>query len=132
MSSGIFNRNLLAIAVLGALAVPAFAEEGAGATDFKSMVTEGSASLNFRYRYEYVDDDAFDRTAKASTLRSRLTFASAAYKGFSFLTEFDNVTNIGDDKYNSTTNGNTQYPVIERSSLETPVRISSNRRMQTP
>ena len=112
MSSGIFNRNLLAIAVLGALAVPAFAEEGAGATDFKSMVTEGSASLNFRYRYEYVDDDAFDRTAKASTLRSRLTFASAAYKGFSFLTEFDNVTNIGDDKYNSTTNGNTQYPVV--------------------
>ena len=111
MSKGNFRRQILATAVLAAIAMPSFGDE-AGATDFKSMVTEGTAKFDFRYRFEYVDDDNIDRTAKASTLRSRLTFASASYKGFSFLTEFDNVTNIGDAKYNSTTNGNTEYPVV--------------------
>ncbi len=92
-------------------ALPVSAQE-APAQDFTSMFTEGKASLNFRYRYEYVDDDARDRNARASTLRSRLTFTSATYRGFSFLTEFDDVTAIGADDYNSTANGKLQYPVI--------------------
>ena len=103
--------SILAAAVLGASISPAFAEDNP-ATDFTSMFTDGKASFNFRYRYEYVDQDGFDRNAKASTLRSRLTFTSAAYNGFSFLTEFDDVTAIGSDDYNSTANGNTQYPVV--------------------
>lgn len=105
------TRSLLAVAVMGVSAVPAFAQKSSP-TDFTSMFTDGKTSFNFRYRYEYVDDDAKSRNAKASTLRSRLTFTSAQYKGFSFLTEFDDVTAIGDDDYNSTANGNVEYPVV--------------------
>ena len=49
----------LAIALCGSAAIQA--EE---VTDLKSMVTEGDVSLDFRYRYEHVDDDAFDRVAR--------------------------------------------------------------------
>ncbi|QFU74297.1 hypothetical protein EY643_00785 [Halioglobus maricola] len=111
MAVSFMRRSILAATVAGAMTAPAYAEE-ADSTSFTSMFTEGKASFNFRYRYEYVDQDGIDRNAKASTLRSRLTFTSAAYKGFSFLTEFDDVTAIGDDDYNSTANGNTQYPVV--------------------
>ena len=75
-------------------------------------VSDGTAKLDFRYRYEYVDDDAFSRNAKASTLRSRLTLATAAYRGLTFLVEFDNVAYIGDDNFNSTDNGKVEYPVV--------------------
>ena len=111
MAVSTIRRSILAAALLGTSISPAFAEEKT-ADDFTSMFTEGKASLNFRYRYEYVDEDNFSRNAKASTLRSRLSFASADYKGFSFLTEFDDVTAIGSDDYNSTANGNVEYPVV--------------------
>ncbi|TGD73011.1 hypothetical protein E4634_12050 [Mangrovimicrobium sediminis] len=113
MAASIQRRTLLATAVLGALASPAFAEDAAPSpTTFTEMFTLGKASLDFRYRFEYVEQENIDKEAEASTLRSRLTFASAAYKGFSFLAEFDDVTAIGDDNYNSTSNGNTEYPVV--------------------
>lgn len=76
------------------------------------MFTQGDASFDFRYRYEYVDQNDIGPEAKASTLRSKLTFASAAYKGLSFLTQFSNVSYIGDDNFNSTENGKTRYPVV--------------------
>ena len=76
------------------------------------MATEGKASLDLRYRYENVDQDNLHRTASANTLRSRLTLESASWGGVSGLAEVDNVWDFGSDNYNSTENGNTQYPVI--------------------
>ena len=78
----------------------------------QSMVTEGSASLDFRYRYENVDQDGFDDDAEASTLRSRLTLETGNFSGFSALLEFDDVTAIGPDDYNSTSNGKIEFPII--------------------
>lgn len=77
-----------------------------------SMVTDGKLNLDLRYRYEFVDEDGFSDEANASTLRTRLGFESASYQGFSFLTEFSNVSYVGDDDFNSTTNGKTNYPVV--------------------
>ncbi|MEM0955953.1 MAG: alginate export family protein [Pseudomonadota bacterium] len=91
---------------------PALADEDMAATSLSEMITKGKASLNFRYRYEGVSDDRFDEDAGASLLRSRLTLASATYKGFSSLLEVDNVTSIGDSDYNSTENGNGEFPVV--------------------
>jgi hypothetical protein len=76
------------------------------------MVTEGKVNFDFRYRYEFVDQDGIDKDAGASTLRSRLTYQSAELRGISFLAEFDNVSVIGSERYNSTENGKTQYPVV--------------------
>lgn len=107
------RHTKLFLALLGVGATSAFGQEaGSGTTAFTDMFTDGKASFDFRYRYEYVDDDASSRNAKASTLRSRLTFTSASWQGLSFLAEFDDVTAIGDDDYNSTANGKTQYPVV--------------------
>jgi hypothetical protein len=111
MTTSLTIRSLLTTAILGVCITTVHAEIPVS-NDFKSMFTEGKTSFNFRYRYEFVDDGNIDDDANASTLRSRLTFTSAAYKGFSFLTEVDDVTEIGSDNYNSTANGNTSYPVV--------------------
>jgi hypothetical protein len=76
------------------------------------MVTDGKASVDFRYRFEGVDEDGFADGAQASTLRSRLTLESATLNGFSALLEMDDVRTVGWDDYNSTVNGKTQYPVV--------------------
>ncbi|MCZ6723848.1 MAG: alginate export family protein [Gammaproteobacteria bacterium] len=77
-----------------------------------SMVKGGTASVDFRYRYEGVDEAGFDQNAKASTLRTRLTLASASLNNFSALLEMDDVRTIGWDDYNSTTNGKSPFPVV--------------------
>ncbi len=104
-------RAPLLAAAFALSASPALAEP-ATVDDFTSMFTEGKASLNFRYRFEFVDQDGFDKDAEASTLRSRLTFTTATYKGFSGLLEFDDLSDVGSDDFNSTANGNTEFPVV--------------------
>jgi alginate export protein len=86
--------------------------ENAPAQGFTEMFSKGKVGVDFRYRYEYVDENGFDDEAKASTLRSLLTFESAQYAGFSLLTQLANVAYIGPDDFNSTENGKTQYPVV--------------------
>ncbi len=77
--------------------------------------SEGKANLSMRYRYEFVEQDSFDRDANASTLRTRFNFKTDAYKGFSFFTEFDNVSRVFSDNYNSgagTSPNRTRFPVV--------------------
>ena len=92
------RKNALMLFVLVFLAFSVSAQsQSETAQTATDMVTEGEVSLTFRYRYEYVDQDSFDRNARASTLKSRLTFKSTQYRGLSFLAEVDNVSYIGDD-----------------------------------
>ena len=77
--------------------------------------TSGHAQISFRYRYEFVDSDGFDRDANASTLRTRLNYSTDNYKGMTFFVEFDNVSEVYGDNFNSgagTSPTRTQYPVI--------------------
>jgi hypothetical protein len=62
--------------------------------DMAGMFSQGEVGFKFRNRYEMVEDENFDRNAKASTLLSRMTFTAAVYRGFSFLGEFDNVSYV--------------------------------------
>ena len=83
------------------------------ATSFSEMFTKGDAKFNFRYRYEYVDEDNPKETAKASTLKSRVTLSTAAYEGFSALLEVDDVSQIGNERYGTPSNGmGAQYSVV--------------------
>lgn len=75
-------------------------------------VKSGTVALDFRYRFEGVDQDGISKDAKASTLRSRITATSGSLHGFTVLGEIDNISDIGADKFNSTENGKTQYPVV--------------------
>jgi len=110
------KKTLMAVAVssgliAGAFGVSAQANE-AFTDDLSKMVTDGKVNFDFRYRFEFVDQDGISKDAEASTLRSRMTFNSAQLNGFSFTTEFDNVSVIGSERYNSTENGKGEYPVV--------------------
>jgi len=81
-------------------------------TKFSELISEGTAAVDFRYRYETVEERGFAENAKGGTLRSRLTLTTATLQGFSGQLEADNVSNVGPEDYNSTENGKTGYPVI--------------------
>ncbi|MCV6604035.1 MAG: hypothetical protein OIF34_01930, partial [Porticoccaceae bacterium] len=87
----------------------AFAE---AANSFSEMLGKGELDLNFRYRYEYVDQQGIENSAGASTLKSRLTYKSASYNNFRLIGEVDNVSAIGAEQYRTPTNGNTQFPIV--------------------
>ncbi len=76
------------------------------------LFKQGRAYLNFRYRYENVDQDSIAKNANASTLRSRLGFESAQYKAFKGAIEIEDVRQLGNDLYNDTLNGKTSYPIV--------------------
>lgn len=106
-----YRKSGVALASLLALgAVPAMAE---GVVDGLSRAVEQSnTALSFRYRYESVDQDGLPHDANASTLLSRLTWKSGTVRGFSALFEADNVSYLGDDDFNNTTNHKPTYPIV--------------------
>ena len=102
--------------IVGGLLLACCATNSWGADGITTSVVEavkaGTVALDFRYRFEGVDQDGIDKDAEASTLRSRITAESGSLHGFTVLGEVDNVTVVGSDKYNSTENGKTRYPVV--------------------
>ena len=80
--------------------------------DWVEWMQRGRFWLNARLRYEHVDQDGFSSTANAYTLRTALGFETAKWEGFSGTLEFEDVTPLFEENYNSTTNGKTQYPLV--------------------
>jgi len=72
----------------------------------------GRAWLRFRYRFENVDQPSFAKEANASTLRTVLGYESALWQDFRLTLEFEDVTAIGEERYNSLSNGMTEFPVV--------------------
>ena len=72
----------------------------------------GDVWLDVRYRFENVDQDGFSRDADANTLRTRLGYKTAAYRSLSGLLEFEHITAIGSENFNSTINGRTAFPTV--------------------
>ena len=72
----------------------------------------GKPILDVRYRFETKDQDGFTEDAYANTVRTRFGYETGEVYHLKFLLEFENVFDIGNDHYNSTTNGLTQFPVI--------------------
>jgi len=106
--------KLLSICIAAHALVPAVETRGEGTWGdaLAGAVEEGKVSLDFRYRFETVDQDGIDEEAEASTMRSRITLQSGKIGGFQGLIEADNVTSVGPNDYNSTANGKTDYPVV--------------------
>jgi hypothetical protein len=80
----------------------------------KESLQQGRFWMNFRYRFESVDQEGFDQDAQASTLRTRLGYESAAFHHWTGLVEFSGVSALpgGYGDYDDTINGKTDYPVI--------------------
>jgi len=82
------------------------------ATTLDEALSSGKATLDVRYRYEYVDQNNSLKNANASTLRSRLGYGSGDYHGIMAYLEFENITAVGAEDYNSGANGKTSYSVV--------------------
>jgi hypothetical protein len=91
---------------VGASIAPAYAAE-----TFADALREGDAIIDLRARYESVEQGGFASDAEALTTRLRAGFQTAPLKGTAFLAEGVIVDDLVDD-YNSTTNGQTDYPVV--------------------
>ena len=61
----------------------------------------GTTSVRFRYRYEFVTDEAFRLDAHASTVRTTLGYETLQYHGLSLGVEVENVRPIGNDLYDN-------------------------------
>ena len=104
------GRNAtLIVLTAGSLAATQVARADA---DPSATLATGKATLSFRVRHEYVDQEGASNTANALTLRPRFTWTSAAYGNWTYGLEADYVTPIGNERFNSTTNGETSFPVV--------------------
>jgi len=106
------SRTILALAVATLLASAPGARAETLSDQLAASVKESTVNLNFRYRFEAVDDDAFSKDAWANTIRSRLTVAPKPINGFGVLLEVDDVRDIGADNFNDTRNGVTDRPLV--------------------
>ena len=110
-----YLRVLFAVlSTAGLLAPTVHAEE---APTLLEAFTKGKPILTFRYRYENVNDDAFDKEAHASTLRTVVGYKTQTWKGLGLHIEAENVATIGNDLYNNVgagdlNNGVTDRPVV--------------------
>ncbi|UZE95705.1 alginate export family protein [Alkalimarinus alittae] len=84
--------TLSALAIAIASTSTAFAAEQA--TTFEEAMTGGEASLSFRYRYEFVDQDGFNKDTNSSTLKTRLNYKTQQYQNATAFIEFDNNTEV--------------------------------------
>ncbi len=103
-------RTALATTLLLISASPALA-----ADSLKTAFTEGDWGLNFRWRFEDVNQDPFNKDATGIPLRARLNFTTADLNGFSFKIEYDYIFGFCIDTYNQgggNTPGNGDFPVI--------------------
>lgn len=85
------------------------------ADTFSEAFTQGDLGISFRYRFEHVEQDNFDKNAMASTLRARLNLKTDDWKGFGLFVEFDYVAKIGWNDFNAAagnTPDKTEYPVV--------------------
>lgn len=81
-------------------------------SSLEKFMSDSKTQLDLRYRFEAVEQSGFDKDAAANTLRTRLSFTSGAINGVKLGLEFDDVRHLLDDDFNSTQNGNTNYPVV--------------------
>ena len=75
-------------------------------------LTGGKANADIRVRYETVEQNNALEDATAVTARTRLGYTTGEYKDFSAFVEMESVSALGDEDYNSKTNGKATYSVI--------------------
>jgi len=80
-----------------------------GITD---AIMDGKVDLSLRYRFEHVDQASFRRDANASTLQTLLGYHTGSFYDISAYLQFRNVVVVGEERYNSTINGQVTRPVV--------------------
>ncbi len=105
------TRFKCAVVVMAILSYPGVVVAGDSAS-LSEAITGGKAGLDMRYRLETVEQDNILQEATASTVRTALGYTTGGYHNFFGYIEFEDVSALGDDDYNSTVNNNIQYSVV--------------------
>ena len=74
------------------------------AASLKDAIKGSNVDLNFRLRYEDVEQDNALDDASALTLKSRVTVTTKPYKNFQAQLEVDNTTELADENHFDTQN----------------------------
>jgi hypothetical protein len=106
MSFAGMSGMMMATACAATVATAARAADTLGAA-----LREGDLIVDVRSRYEGVDQGGFGAEAEALTNRLRVGYQTAPWNGTAFLLEGVVIDDLV-DRYNSTVNGETQYPVV--------------------
>jgi hypothetical protein len=80
--------------------------------DSASIILGGKLIFEMRPRYESVEQTGIINEASSATLRTRLGWETLAWHGIKALIEFEDVSQIGTEDYNTTLNGKTLFPVV--------------------
>ena len=106
------------ISSIAALSALLFAQSALAADTLTDALTGGKASANLQYRYEDVKTGAVvapgvtTNVATANTVRLRLGYETAQFKGFGAMVEVESTHDLGKKKYNGGNNGNAAYAQI--------------------
>lgn len=100
--------SMLALGLTSALPVQA----SESAESLTAALAGGDAAVALRYRAEYVEQENGSREAKASTLKSRITYKTLPYEGFSATFEMDNNSVVFDDNYNDASGTDTDPEAV--------------------
>jgi len=109
-------RASSALVLAFGLAIPTAAQESA--SSIGEALGQGDFSGSLRYRFEVVDDDAFDDVGRASTLQTFAGYRTKSFHGLVAHVQFSNVVDLGasslhnDVGAGSLANGVTDRPVI--------------------
>lgn len=80
--------------------------------DLSQWIKDGKVLLDLNYRLEFVDQENLSKDALASTLRLRLGYETAVWRGLNALVEFEGLGVLGETLYNDTVNGKADRPVV--------------------
>jgi hypothetical protein len=78
----------------------------------QEAIYSGKTFLDLRLRSEWADFDNATQEAHAETLRTVLGYKTGDYHGVTAFVEFENISNMGHEDYNSTVNGNVTFGTI--------------------
>jgi len=79
---------------------------------FFEALSGGKVSFSARARYESVEQDNPKQDADAYTLRTTLGYKTGDFHGFSAFVEAEDISDLGDKKFNNKVDGDTDYSVV--------------------
>jgi len=98
--------------LLSALSTAAIAAETPKApASFVDSLVEGKPTIDVRLRFEQVQQDTL-KTADALTLRTRLGYGTAPYKGFQAYIEGENIEPLTKDYFDGTGTNGSKYATV--------------------
>ncbi len=108
-----YNKTPMAMTLLATAMASALITTPATADDaFFEALTGGKVSFSARARYENVDQEGISEEANAFTVRTTLGYKTGLFHGFGGFVEMEDVSELGSEQYNDTSNGRTEYPVV--------------------